>query len=101
MASAPQSDQAGRGLPLKMVSVEECAAPSTHMHDSRLAALSVRELEADDRPRWDAFVSRCPEATFFHQTGWQRVIEETLGHQTHFLYAEDGTGTIVGVLPLV
>jgi FemAB-related protein (PEP-CTERM system-associated) len=51
--------------------------------------------------RWEAFVATCPEATFFHRAGWKRVIEESLGHRTHFLYAEDAAGEIVGILPLV
>src|SRR5919112_6636733 len=71
------------------------------MHDNRLAALRVRDLDADACQRWEAFVADCPEATFFHRAGWKRVIEETLGHKTYFLYAEDVAGAIVGVLPLV
>ncbi len=51
--------------------------------------------------RWDAFVAQCPSATFFHRGGWKRVIEQSLGHRTFFLYAEDSEGRIVGVLPLV
>ncbi|MBC7395172.1 MAG: FemAB family PEP-CTERM system-associated protein [Variovorax sp.] len=49
--------------------------------------------------RWDAFVAACPQATFFHRAGWQRVLREVFRHDTHFLYAEQG-GEIVGVLPL-
>jgi FemAB-related protein (PEP-CTERM system-associated) len=71
------------------------------MHDNKSTAVRVRDLDAGDRQRWDAFVADCPEATFFHRSGWQRVIEETLGHKTYFLYAEDVAGSIVGVLPLV
>jgi FemAB-related protein (PEP-CTERM system-associated) len=71
------------------------------MHDSKVTALRVRDLDASAEQRWDAFVADCPEATFFHRAGWKRVIEETLGHQAYFLYAEDFTGSIVGVLPLV
>jgi FemAB-related protein (PEP-CTERM system-associated) len=41
----------------------------------------------------------CPEATFFHLTGWKNVIEQVLGHPTYYLYAESGHG-IEGVLPL-
>jgi FemAB-related protein (PEP-CTERM system-associated) len=51
--------------------------------------------------RWEAFVAKCPEATFFHRAGWKRVIEESLGHRTNFLYAENPSGEIVGILPLV
>jgi FemAB-related protein (PEP-CTERM system-associated) len=70
------------------------------MHDCK-AVTRVRDLDAGAEPRWDAFVADCPDATFFHRAGWKRVIEETLGHQTYFLYAEDAAGAIVGVLPLV
>jgi FemAB-related protein (PEP-CTERM system-associated) len=52
-----------------------------------------------DREAWDAFVTECPEATFFHRTGWRRVIEEGLRHRTHFLLAERA-GVLEGVLPL-
>ncbi len=50
--------------------------------------------------RWDRFVERCPDATFFHRSGWKNVIERSFGHRTRFLYAESG-GEICGVLPLV
>ena len=58
-----------------------------HPHDTANAA------------RWDAFVSSCPEATFFHRAGWQNVIADVFQHDTYFLYAEVD-GAIVGVLPL-
>lgn len=62
-------------------------------------ALVIREMTRADAPRWDAFVAACPEATFFHRAGWQRVIEDAFGHHTWFLYAERD-GQIEGVLPL-
>jgi FemAB-related protein (PEP-CTERM system-associated) len=61
--------------------------------------LSVRELSVADAPRWDAFVERCSEATFFHRTEWREIIESVFRHRTHYLYAERA-GDIVGVLPL-
>lgn len=61
--------------------------------------LSVRKMQADDRKDWDDFVLSCPEATFFHRSGWQEVIERAFGHQTHFLLAERA-GKIEGILPL-
>lgn len=60
---------------------------------------SVRLLTSGDEKRWDEFVLSCPEATFFHRAGWQKVIEQALGHKTWFLYAES-EGQIQGVLPL-
>jgi FemAB-related protein (PEP-CTERM system-associated) len=49
--------------------------------------------------RWDAFVMSCPEASFFHRSGWQKVVREVFHHETYFLLAESG-GVIQGVLPL-
>ncbi len=66
------------------------------------AALRVLSLHADDAAavsRWDAFVVACPEATFFHRAGWQRILSGVFRHRTHYLYAERA-GVIEGVLPL-
>ena len=41
----------------------------------------------------------CPQATFFHRAGWQRVLHRVFRHDTYFLYAEID-GRIEGVLPL-
>ena len=41
----------------------------------------------------------CPQATFFHRAGWQRIIGEVFRHDTYFLCAELD-GQIFGVLPL-
>ena len=64
------------------------------------AELVIRVLTPDRTAEWDKFVAGCGEATFFHRAGWQRVIAESFGHQTHYLYAERN-GEISGVLPLV
>jgi FemAB-related protein (PEP-CTERM system-associated) len=59
----------------------------------------VRPFADGDAPRWDAFVHACPEATFFHKSGWRDILEGTFHHRTHYLVAERGE-TVVGVLPL-
>ena len=66
------------------------------------APLRMARLAAQDRAasaRWDAFVLAHPQATFFHRSGWLRVIESVFGHRGFFLYAERD-GVIEGVLPL-
>jgi FemAB-related protein (PEP-CTERM system-associated) len=66
------------------------------------AALRIARLAAQDAAvsaRWDAFVLAHPQATFFHRSGWLRVIERCFGHRGFFLYAERD-GAIEGVLPL-
>ena len=62
----------------------------------------VKRLDAIDAAsaeRWDAFVTNCAQATFFHRAGWQRVIEQVFKHRTYFLYAERN-GRIEAVLAL-
>jgi FemAB-related protein (PEP-CTERM system-associated) len=64
--------------------------------------LSIKRLLPQDiasAQRWDAFVMSCPDATFFHRAGWQRIVRDVFHHDTYFLYAEDN-GVILGVLPL-
>jgi FemAB-related protein (PEP-CTERM system-associated) len=59
----------------------------------------LKLMSGAESARWDEYVRRTPAATFFHLSGWQRVIEEVFGHRTWFYYAEQ-EGEIVGVLPL-
>jgi len=67
--------------------------------DETWAALQVRAFAPDDAARWDEFVGRCPDATFFHRIGWKAILEKCFGHRTHYLLAERGS-RLVGVLPL-
>lgn len=64
-----------------------------------MALKRLQPHDAATAARWDAFVQACPEATFFHRAGWQRVVGEVFGHATFFLYTETD-GRIDGVLPL-
>jgi FemAB-related protein (PEP-CTERM system-associated) len=61
--------------------------------------IEVRQLAPADSARWDAFVAACPEATFFHLSGWKDIIEQAMGHAAYYLLAESH-GEIQGVLPL-
>lgn len=62
-------------------------------------SVAIKKLDRSSLLAWDMFVEKSPRATFFHKSGWMRVIEEAFGHRTHFLYAEED-GLVVGVLPL-
>ena len=62
-------------------------------------ALRVRELLPGEDSRWDSYVSRHPLGTFFHLTGWSRVVAEQFRHQPHHLVVEEGRRWL-GVLPL-
>lgn len=54
---------------------------------------------ADDEQR-DAFVREHPQGTFFHQSAWERAVEDVFGHQNRDLLAFRGD-ELVGVLPLM
>jgi FemAB-related protein (PEP-CTERM system-associated) len=59
----------------------------------------VREFAPEDEARWDAFVARCDEATFFHRIGWRGILQRCFGHRPRYLLAERGA-EIAGILPL-
>lgn len=59
----------------------------------------VSPLKPGDETAWDAFARDQPAATFFHLSGWKRVIENAFGHKTFYLVARR-SGVICGVLPL-
>lgn len=69
------------------------------MSHGSAADLEIKRLDEGSAMRWDAFVDACPEATFFHRSGWQRVIEQSFGHKCYYLYVES-EGRLRGVLPL-
>jgi FemAB-related protein (PEP-CTERM system-associated) len=66
---------------------------------ARAGVQTVHLLQPQERARWDAFVRSCPDATFFHLSGWQKVIEQSFNIKTWFYYVEQD-GQILGVLPL-
>jgi FemAB-related protein (PEP-CTERM system-associated) len=61
--------------------------------------VTVRPAAASDAAGWDAFVQRCPDATFFHRFGWREIIDDVFRHRSHYLVAERA-GRITGILPL-
>ena len=63
---------------------------------------TIESLSAADSrgaQAWDDFVLTCPQATFFHRAGWQRILRDVFRHETHYLFAHEA-GRITGVLPL-
>ncbi|TFW15419.1 FemAB family XrtA/PEP-CTERM system-associated protein [Duganella callida] len=81
--------------------IEEAGEPAATLRSAPAAPgpLTLHLMQARDMARWDAFVQTCPEATFFHRSGWRRAIEQAFGHRTWFYFVEQD-GQIQGVLPL-
>ncbi len=61
--------------------------------------MSVRSLTDDKMAAWDDFVQSSPQGTFFHLSGWKKVMEAAFGFKTHYMYTEQA-GAPAGVLPL-
>ena len=61
--------------------------------------LETRLLEPGEEGEWDRFVLSSPSGTFFHLSGWRRVVEETLGHRS-FCYVARNERGISGVFPI-
>jgi FemAB-related protein (PEP-CTERM system-associated) len=59
----------------------------------------VRAWQDGDAAAWDHYVASHPRATFFHQSGWKRVLTATFAYPDCSLVAERD-GRICGVLPL-
>ena len=53
----------------------ESAAPMSLRSVPAAEPLTVRPFAGADAARWEAFVERCPEATFFHRIGWREIID--------------------------
>ncbi|MFN9274254.1 MAG: GNAT family N-acetyltransferase [Planctomycetota bacterium] len=75
------------------------ATPASIAPSVASPALRVRELLPGEDSRWDSYVSRHPLGTFFHRTGWARVVRERFRHVPHHLVVEEGRRWL-GVLPL-
>jgi FemAB-related protein (PEP-CTERM system-associated) len=61
--------------------------------------IEIGELEPGGEDHWDQFVTGSPEGTFFHLSGWQTLVEKTLGHRSIRLVARRGR-EITGVFPI-
>lgn len=61
---------------------------------------AIQKFQPAHRASWVDYVSRHPEATFFHELTWRRAVERGFGHQDRSLVATED-GKLVGVLPLI
>lgn len=66
-----------------------------------MSAIDISFLEPHQFEKWDDYVQAHSEATFFHKSGWHRVIKNAFGHHPYYLWAIDKlTSEVKGVLPL-
>ncbi|MEL6378368.1 MAG: FemAB family XrtA/PEP-CTERM system-associated protein [Pseudomonadota bacterium] len=61
--------------------------------------ITIEEATEKDAAAWDAYVQENPAATFFHRSGWARVIASAYGYASPSLIARRGQ-EIAGLVPL-
>ncbi|MDU0356351.1 FemAB family PEP-CTERM system-associated protein [Paraglaciecola aquimarina] len=61
----------------------------------------IKKLSPALYKEWDEYVATCDDASIYHQSRWISVISASLKQDCIFLYAEDSSGNICGVFPLV
>jgi len=61
---------------------------------------NVHLLTVDGYEQWDQYIDQHQAGSFYHLTGWKRLIETVYRHQCYFLMWSEN-GQIKGVLPLV
>jgi FemAB-related protein (PEP-CTERM system-associated) len=61
--------------------------------------MEIIEFRDEHTSSWDRFVYQQEKATFFHLTGWKRVVEGVFRHRSRYLLAQE-RGEITGILPL-
>lgn len=65
-----------------------------------VTAYTVSELAYGDEALWDEFVRATDGGTFYHLSGWRKIIEDRLHHRTYYLVCE-ADRSLQAVLPLV
>ncbi len=70
------------------------------MNNNITVELEIKRATYSDFPQWDEYVHQHSKGSFFHLSGWIKVIDEVFHHKHHYLIAIQN-GSVVGLLPLV
>ena len=63
--------------------------------------MRVSEIDPGSDPRWDEFVAGEPDGHVYQHSRWLKCLEAEYGRPAIGLCAEDASGALTGVLPLV
>lgn len=61
--------------------------------------IRIGSLNKYKEREWDEFVLASERGTFFHLSGWKRVVHKTYGYQPRYFFSERN-GKITGIAPL-
>ncbi|MEZ4526359.1 MAG: FemAB family PEP-CTERM system-associated protein [Desulfobacterales bacterium] len=61
--------------------------------------MCIKLFQPADEKYWDSYVMHHPRSSFFHLSGWKKVVERSFGHKAFYLICEENF-RIKGVFPL-
>lgn len=96
---APAVGAAAIGAAAIGVAIADGAAKVGAVANPDELPIRVRALLPGEDARWDSYVSRHPQGTFFHRTGWSRAVQEMFRHQPQHFVVEQGRRWL-GILPM-
>jgi FemAB-related protein (PEP-CTERM system-associated) len=65
----------------------------------QLTVTTVSSFSSEKSKAWNKYMGLSPNSTFFHLSGWMKVLKKTFGYEPCYLYAE-ADGELCGILPL-
>ena len=80
-------------------SIEALAVQSNQESKPSNLPVRIHVFEKTIASQWDNFVLSQPGGTFFHLTGWMRVVAKTFGFEPRYFYAERDN-KITAIVPL-
>lgn len=60
--------------------------------------IEIRERVPESE--WRRFLDVCSDATLYHTPEWKLFLERTFDYKSHYLFATDESGQLIGMLPL-
>jgi serine/alanine adding enzyme len=49
--------------------------------------MEIIHLDNANIQKWQSYVAKHPDATFYHRHEWKEIIEKSFGHKTYYLMA--------------
>jgi serine/alanine adding enzyme len=63
--------------------------------------MNIIELKDSNNERWNKFVKLHSAGTIYHLHEWRDLIYKLFGHKSYYLFSEDNSGDIIGILPMI
>jgi FemAB-related protein (PEP-CTERM system-associated) len=84
---------------MKTSVIQDCREVSNEVPSLAHEVVIRRSLSPQEQEQWDRFVLASSSSTAFHYSGWSRVVERILGHQSFYLFTRNNNG-VTGIFPI-